>query len=75
MRDLEVTGARVDGGAGVALGGDRADAVAAEQHRGREADEAAADDQDWCLLHAATLDRARSMWPLNLMMGIIRRWQ
>ena len=48
--DLEVTGARVDGGAGVALGGDRADAVAAEQHRGRQADQAAADDQDWCLL-------------------------
>jgi hypothetical protein len=54
---LEVPGARVDRGAGVALGRQRRDAVVAQQHRGRQPHEAAADDQDGDFLvrHGATL--------------------
>ena len=48
--NLEVPGARVDRGAGVALDGQRLDAVAGEQQGGRQPDEAAADDQDRGLL-------------------------
>src|SRR5690606_28604843 len=44
--DLDVAGARMDGRAGVAFDYERLDAVRAEQRRRREADQAAADDQD-----------------------------
>src|ERR671933_75598 len=66
--ELEVAGARVDRRAGVALDRQRRDAVVAEQHGGRQADHAAADDQDRDLLlgHDATLETRVTMCKLNL---------
>ena len=65
---LEVAGARMDRGAGVALHRQRRHAVVAEQHGGRQAHQAAADDQDRDLLvsHGATLDARGTMCQLNL---------
>ena len=55
---LEVSGARMDRRAGVALHRQRRHAVVAEQHRRRQTHQAAADDQDGNLLvrHGVTLD-------------------
>src|ERR1019366_2053447 len=52
---VKVRGARVDRGSSVTLDRERADSVQAEEHRGREADEAAADDQN---RHALSCRRA-----------------
>jgi len=51
--ELEVTGARMDRGAGVALDRERGDVEMGEEHGGREPDQAAAHDQDGYLLPGA----------------------
>jgi hypothetical protein len=72
--DLEVARAGVDRGAGMALDRQGRDAVVAEQRRGREPDQAAADDEDGDVrvLHGEILAPSSVMWQLNLMMGSIR---
>ena len=72
---LEVSRARMDRRARVALHRQRRHAVVAEQHGRRQTHQAAADDQDRDLLvsHGATLDAPATMCQLNLVIREIHR--